>query len=123
MKRVLLGMLTPSSNTVLEPVTADMLREVPEASAHFGRFAVTRIALSEGALAQFDTPGVLGARMTGGGFGGCVVAVFAPDRRGAIDDALAAFWQRQGTPPQRTISARPSGGAQLINLNLEQEQP
>ena len=64
-----------------------------------------------------------GARMTGGGFGGCVVAVFAPDRRGAIDDALAAFWQRQGTPPQRTISARPSGGARLINLNLEQEQP
>jgi maleate isomerase len=61
MKRVLLGMLTPSSNTVLEPVTADMLREVPEASAHFGRFAVTRIALSEGALAQFDTPGVLEA--------------------------------------------------------------
>lgn len=61
MNRVLLGMLTPSSNTVLEPVTADMLREVPEASAHFGRFAVTRIALTEGALAQFDTPGVLEA--------------------------------------------------------------
>ena len=39
MTRTLLGMLTPSSNTVLEPVTCDMLREVPEASAHFGRFA------------------------------------------------------------------------------------
>jgi maleate isomerase len=61
MNRVLLGMLTPSSNTVLEPVTADMLREVPEASAHFGRFAVTRIALTEGALAQFDSPAVLDA--------------------------------------------------------------
>ncbi len=61
MTRTLLGMLTPSSNTVLEPVTCDMLREVPEASAHFGRFAVTRIALSEGALAQFDTPGVMHA--------------------------------------------------------------
>jgi maleate isomerase len=61
MSRALLGMLTPSSNTVLEPVTADMLREVPEASAHFGRFAVTRIALTEGALAQFDTPEVVQA--------------------------------------------------------------
>jgi maleate isomerase len=61
MSRILLGMLTPSSNTVLEPVTCDMLREVPEASAHFGRFAVTRIALSEGALAQFDTSGVMQA--------------------------------------------------------------
>ncbi len=61
MTRTLLGMLTPSSNTVLEPVTADMLREVPEASAHFARFAVTRIALSDGALAQFDTPGVMQA--------------------------------------------------------------
>jgi maleate isomerase len=61
MQRTLLGMLTPSSNTVLEPVTGAMLREVPEASAHFGRFAVTRIALSDSALAQFDTPGVLDA--------------------------------------------------------------
>lgn len=61
MQRSLLGMLTPSSNTVLEPVTTDLLRAVPEASAHFGRFAVTRIALSGSALAQFDTPGVLEA--------------------------------------------------------------
>lgn len=61
MQRVLLGILTPSSNTVLEPITADMLRGVPNASAHFGRFAVTRIALNEGALAQFATPEVLKA--------------------------------------------------------------
>jgi maleate isomerase len=61
MDRILLGMLTPSSNTVLEPVTQDLLRELPQASAHFGRFAVTRIALSQDALAQFDTAGILGA--------------------------------------------------------------
>jgi len=61
MQRALLGILTPSSNTVLEPITADMLRDIPEASAHFGRFAVTRIALSEGALAQFATPEVVKA--------------------------------------------------------------
>ena len=61
MQRALLGMLTPSSNTVLEPITADMLRGVPHTSAHFGRFAVTRIALNEGALSQFATPEVIKA--------------------------------------------------------------
>jgi maleate isomerase len=61
MKRVLLGMLTPSSNTTLEPVTAAMLAEVPEASAHFGRFRVTEIALSCDALAQFDDTEILAA--------------------------------------------------------------
>lgn len=59
MKRVLLGMLTPSSNTVLEPVTTALLGPLPECSAHFGRFAVTEIALSQGALAQFDDTEIL----------------------------------------------------------------
>jgi maleate isomerase len=53
-KRVLLGMLTPSSNTVLEPVCAAMLRDLPEISAHFARFGVTEIALSGAALDQFE---------------------------------------------------------------------
>ena len=59
--RKLLGMLTPSSNTTLEPVTTQMLAELPEASAHFGRFKVTEIALSDQALAQFDLTGILAA--------------------------------------------------------------
>jgi maleate isomerase len=59
--RVLLGMLTPSSNTVLEPVTAAMLAGLPEVSAHFGRFRVTEIALSRQALGQFDDGEILRA--------------------------------------------------------------
>jgi maleate isomerase len=59
--RVLLGMLTPSSNTVLEPVTTNMLAGIPEASAHFGRFRVLQIALSKTALAQFDDTEILKA--------------------------------------------------------------
>jgi maleate isomerase len=54
-------MLTPSSNTVLEPVTTALLAEVPEASAHFGRFAVTEIALNAQALAQFAPEEILRA--------------------------------------------------------------
>lgn len=60
-KRNLLGVLTPSSNTVLEPVTSAILSGLPDASAHFARFTVTRIALSEGALAQFDAAPMLAA--------------------------------------------------------------
>ncbi len=56
-----LGMLTPSSNTVLEPVTTAMLAGLPDVSAHFSRFRVTEIALSGDALAQFDDSAILAA--------------------------------------------------------------
>lgn len=59
--RTLIGMLTPSSNTILEPVTAQMLAGIPNATAHFGRFRVTQIALSGAALAQFATDEILRA--------------------------------------------------------------
>jgi len=61
MRRVRLGMLTPSSNTVLEPVTTEMVRGLPEVSAHFGRFRVTEISLRDQALGQFDNTAVLAA--------------------------------------------------------------
>src|SRR5690349_17880229 len=60
-KRILLGMLTPSSNTTLEPVTVRMLAQLPEVSVHFGRFRVTEIALSNEALRQFDDTEILRA--------------------------------------------------------------
>jgi maleate isomerase len=56
-----LGMLTPSSNTVLEPVTYAMLRDVPTITAHFSRFKVTEIALTDAALGQFDYRPILAA--------------------------------------------------------------
>ena len=59
--RIRLGMLTPSSNTVLEPVTAAMLAGMPDVTVHFGRFKVTEIALSDDALGQFDDTEILRA--------------------------------------------------------------
>jgi len=56
-----LGMLTPSSNTALEPITCAMLAGVKDISAHFSRFRVTEIALSESSKAQFDTTEILRA--------------------------------------------------------------
>jgi maleate isomerase len=56
-----IGMLTPSSNTVLEPVTACLISGVDGLSAHFSRFAVTEIALDKAALGQFDNAPILRA--------------------------------------------------------------
>ncbi|HEY9698891.1 MAG TPA: aspartate/glutamate racemase family protein [Trichocoleus sp.] len=60
-KRTLLGMLTPSSNTVLEPVTSAMVAQLPNVSAHFGRFRVTEISLRQQALEQFDNAPLINA--------------------------------------------------------------
>jgi maleate isomerase len=59
--RVRLGILTPSSNTVLEPLTSAILDDLPEVTAHFARFKVTEIALSPASVAQFDDEEILGA--------------------------------------------------------------
>ena len=59
--RTLIGMLTPSSNTALEPITTMMLAGLPEVTAHFGRFRVKTIALSDDALKQFDDTNILAA--------------------------------------------------------------
>ena len=56
-----LGMLTPSSNTVLEPLTAAMLAHLPDASAHFGRFRVLKISMEDDALSQFTNEPMLAA--------------------------------------------------------------
>lgn len=60
-RKVRLGMLTPSSNTALEPVTAAMLAGLDGVTAHFARFPVTEISLAPKALAQFDNAPMLGA--------------------------------------------------------------
>lgn len=60
-KALRIGVLTPSSNTILEPATTRMLSSVPGVSVHFSRFRVTQIALSADALAQFDNSAILDA--------------------------------------------------------------
>lgn len=56
-----LGMLTPSSNTVLEPVIGRIVADLPGLSVHYSRFAVTEIALSPAALGQFAPAGMVAA--------------------------------------------------------------
>ncbi|CAJ2508846.1 Uu.00g138720.m01.CDS01 [Anthostomella pinea] len=53
-----LGILVPSSNTALEPLTTAILSPLaPEVTVHFSRFFVTKISLEASALSQFDTQG------------------------------------------------------------------
>lgn len=59
--RVGIGMITPSSNTVLEPMTTAMLAGLPEVSAHFARLRVLEISMNERALGQFDRTPMLDA--------------------------------------------------------------
>jgi maleate isomerase len=56
-----LGMLTPSSNTVLEPLTAAMLSAVPDVTAHSARFQVLKISMEDDALGQFKNAPMLDA--------------------------------------------------------------
>lgn len=50
-----IGMIVPSSNTCLEPMTYRMLGERDDVTVHSARIPVTRIALDAGSDSQFDT--------------------------------------------------------------------
>ena len=62
LKRTLVGMLTPSSNTVLEPYMCAILQQLlPEVTAHFQRFTVREISLDDKAMAQFRNESLIEA--------------------------------------------------------------
>ncbi len=65
--------------------------------------------------AALALPGVLGARMTGGGFGGCTVSLVRPEAVGEFETRIAAAYQgRFGLTPQ-IYPCRPSAGAGEIS--------
>ena len=56
-----LGMILPSSNTVVEPVTTAMAAGLPDVSVHFSRFALTAVQVENPAAAYYDSGALLGA--------------------------------------------------------------
>ncbi|MBD5786899.1 galactokinase [Cellulosimicrobium terreum] len=58
--------------------------------------------------------GALGARMTGGGFGGSAIALVAADRAGAVAEAVRAAFEREGFRAPGFLLATPSGPADLV---------
>ncbi|MEV4118111.1 galactokinase [Micromonospora sp. NPDC049645] len=55
--------------------------------------------------------GALGARMTGGGFGGCVLALVEADRADAVAAAVTSAYAERGFTAPTTATVLPSPGA------------
>lgn len=58
--------------------------------------------------------GALGARMTGGGFGGCVLALLPASRSGQVVAGVRAVLAEAGRPEPVFLPAEPSPGAQHL---------
>lgn len=55
MRRVRLGMIIPSSNTVVEQETCALLAGLDGVSAHFSRFKLTQVSVADPAAAYYDS--------------------------------------------------------------------
>jgi galactokinase len=67
------------------------------------------------ALAE-KQPGCFGARLTGGGFGGCTVNLVAADRAAAFTEAMRAGYLAATGIAAEIYTSRASAGAHAINL-------
>ncbi len=60
------------------------------------------------------TAGALGARMTGGGFGGCVIALLPSERVAGCVTGVRQAFERSGFAAPATFTATPSDGARRV---------
>jgi len=73
-------------------------------------FEITTPALDLAAATAVEA-GAVGARMTGGGFGGAIIALVARERAAATADAITAAFARAGFTAPRLSTVTPSDGA------------
>ncbi len=61
-------------------------------------------------------PGVYGARMTGGGFGGCAIALIRPEARRPLEEAIRNAYDTKYEKPAIVYSTKPEDGATVQSL-------
>ncbi|MGH9001194.1 MAG: galactokinase [Acidimicrobiia bacterium] len=66
------------------------------------------------AAATAREAGALGARLTGGGFGGTVLALVPAAMAGSVGEAVQHAFRRKGFPPLRTFPVEPGPGAHRL---------
>jgi len=69
---------------------------------------------ADAAVSAVTRAGALGGRMTGGGFGGSVIALVAAGDSARVRAAVRAEFGRQGWHPPRFLDATPSAGARRV---------
>jgi maleate isomerase len=117
-------MLTPSSNSVLEPVTCAMLAGAPGITAHFSRFRVTEIALDAQALNQFDPSNMLpaadllaDAKVDAMAWNGTSASWLGIERDRSLCEAISACTGKPATTSTLAcIDAVRSSGAQRVGF-------
>ncbi len=63
---------------------------------------------------SMSVPGVYGARMTGGGFGGCIVALVKPDRVDALTDHLKKVYTNKDNKKAEIFVTTATDGAKVV---------
>jgi len=71
-------------------------------------------AAADAAVEAAIEAGACGARMTGGGFGGSVIALVPAERDEAVRTAIAAVFEQRGWPEPWFRDAVPSAGARRV---------
>lgn len=124
MSSIRIGMITPSSNTIVEPFTFEIVRALPGVTAHFSRLPVTEISLGSEALQQFSQQPFLqcakllaDARMHAIAWNGTSAAWKGFDQDRALCSAITEDLGVPATASMLAINAvLESTGAQRIGL-------
>jgi galactokinase len=74
-------------------------------------YEITAVEIDAAVDAALTVPGVFGARMTGGGFGGCTVMLVRDDAIPAVSDAISAKLRAEFSRDPEIFSSRAHGGA------------
>lgn len=78
-------------------------------------YEVTGIELDTLVQSAWDQPGVIGARMTGAGFGGCALAIVADEQIDAFIEEVGKTYEAEIGYPAEFYIASISDGAKVLN--------